>query len=203
MDSQAKVRGHSKTVYHLQVQDNYSGDYWLHLEMRGDASLEDLDGYLRAIWLECCGHLSCFRIGPTFYTQIFEDGFGIGDEAPMDIQVGKVFRPGMTIPYEYDFGSTTELKIDIIDERAGSPLSPNPIYLMARNDMKPVSCMECDLPAQYICMECLYTREDGACELCEEHAEEHECDDYGGLFPLVNSPRLGVCGYVGPAEPPY
>jgi len=31
--------------------------------MRGSATLAKLDDYLRAIWLECCGHLSKFTIG--------------------------------------------------------------------------------------------------------------------------------------------
>jgi hypothetical protein len=26
---------------------------------------------------------------------------------------------------------------------------------------------------------------------------------YGELMPVVNSPRTGVCGYTGPAEPPW
>ena len=33
----------------LQVLDAYGGDFWLHLEMKGNATLEDLDDYLRAI----------------------------------------------------------------------------------------------------------------------------------------------------------
>lgn len=28
-------------------------------------------------------------------------------------------------------------------------------------------------------------------------------DDYGEPIELVNSPRLGMCGYTGPADPPY
>ncbi|WP_127011414.1 hypothetical protein ACF3DV_03465 [Chlorogloeopsis fritschii PCC 9212] len=28
-------------------------------------------------------------------------------------------------------------------------------------------------------------------------------DNYGEPIPLVNSPRLSLCGYDGPAEPPY
>lgn len=47
----------SENLYHLRVQDAYQGDYWLNLEMRGSKSLNDLDMYLRYIWLECCGHL--------------------------------------------------------------------------------------------------------------------------------------------------
>ncbi|MBK6433513.1 hypothetical protein [Candidatus Amarolinea dominans] len=39
-----------------QAQDAWGAAISLHLEMRGKATLKDLDEYLRAIWLECCGH---------------------------------------------------------------------------------------------------------------------------------------------------
>lgn len=203
LEAQATASGREQTLYHLLIQDAWGGYYWLHLEMRGDANLEALDEYLRAIWLECCDHLSAFRIGPYRYTQIFEDAWMIGDEKPINVRVGRLFSPGMSIDYDYDFGTTSELTIKVVDERQGAPLSERPIFLMARNKMAPVACMECDQPAAYICIECMYEREDGACELCEQHAEEHECSDYGEPMPLVNSPRVGMCGYWGPAEPPY
>jgi hypothetical protein len=38
---------------------------------------------------------------------------------------------------------------------------------------------------------------------CEKHAKEHPHENYGEPIPLVNSPRLGMCGYDGPAAPPY
>jgi hypothetical protein len=38
--------------------------------------------------------------------------------------------------------------------------------------------------------------------LCDEHVEGYPHDNYGEPMPLVNSPRLGMCGYTGPAEPP-
>ena len=42
-----------ETLWHLRVQDAYDKDFWLDLEMTGSASLNTLDKYLRAIWLEC------------------------------------------------------------------------------------------------------------------------------------------------------
>jgi hypothetical protein len=55
--------GRSQILYHLQIKNAWSSDFWLHLEMNGMAPLEDLDDYLRVIWLECCGHLSNFTSG--------------------------------------------------------------------------------------------------------------------------------------------
>ena len=37
------------------------------IEMQETATLEDLDSFLRDIWLECCGHLSAFNIYGTNY----------------------------------------------------------------------------------------------------------------------------------------
>lgn len=202
--AQERAKERPQTLYHLQVQDAWGGVYWLHLEMRGDATLNDLDEYLRAIWLECCGHLSAFTIGPVRYTQIFEDSMQIGIEKSMDIRVNRLFRPGMEIPYEYDFGTTSELVIKVVDERQGKPLSPRPIFLMARNHAPELACMECGQPATYICLDCMYEQNDEGCGLCDEHVDEHECgDEYGGPVAFVNSPRVGMCGYDGPAEPPY
>ena len=53
----------SETLYHLRAEDEWGRPFWLDLEMRGSASLKELDRYLRSIWLECCGHLSQFSVG--------------------------------------------------------------------------------------------------------------------------------------------
>jgi hypothetical protein len=193
-------RGQDQTLYHLQVQDAWGGAYWLHLEMCGNATLKDLDFYLREIWLECCGHLSAFEIGPVRYTQILDDGMGWGQEQSMNVRVHKLFRPGMEIPYEYDFGTTSELVIKVVDQRQGKPTTRNPIVLMARNAFEPPPCAICGQPAESVCAECVWD-DPQAAVLCQDHASEHEHDDM--LMPIVNSPRTGMCGYTGPAEPPY
>lgn len=195
-----KQRGRKQTLYHLQVQDAWDGSYWLHLEMRGNATLEDLDFYLRAIWLECCGHLSAFEIEPVRYTQLFYDGMAIGIEKSMRVQVQKLFAPGMRIPYEYDFGTTSELVIKVVGTREGKPTSQYPIVLMGRNKFDPRTCDECDQPAAWLCTECVWEH-DSSSVFCGAHAREHEHEDM--LMPIVNSPRTGMCGYDGPAEPPY
>jgi hypothetical protein len=195
-----KTRRTVQKLHHLQVQDAWGGNYWLHLEIRDNATLANLDHYLREIWLECCGHLSAFEIGDISYASS-PDPWGESDDRSMAVKVGKVFAPGMTLHYEYDFGSTTELTIKVLDERAGKPLSEHPIFLMARNKFEAPTCMECDQPAVWFCTQCPYDRADERGELCEEHAKEHEHEDM--VLALVNSPRVGVCGYSGPAEPPY
>jgi hypothetical protein len=186
-----KQASQTDRLYHLQIQDAASPDFWLHLEMNGKASLKDLDRYLRAIWLECCGHLSQFSMG----------GWG-GEEIPMSRKIERVFELGVELTHIYDFGTSSETIVKAVGIREGSPLTRHPVYLMARNNMPEAVCAECGEPAGWLCMECLIEEGDGAM-LCEKHVAEHPHEEYGEPIPLVNSPRLGMCGYDGPAEPPY
>jgi hypothetical protein len=86
--------------------------------------------------------------------------------------------------------------------RTDKPLTKHTILLMAHNNPPEFACQECGQPATRLCLECIYEYDkDGT--LCDEHAEGHPHDDYGAPMPIVNSPRLGICGYTGPAEPLY
>lgn len=180
-----------ETLWHLRVQDAYDKDFWLNLEMSGSASLEKLDKYLRAIWLECCGHLSKFTIGGW-------SGMDIAKARKADA----IFQPGLTLRHLYDFGTTSETDIKVVGFRSGKTASKHPITLLARNQMPPVECQECDQPAKWLCQECMY-EENKTGYLCDEHVEGHPHSNYGDPMPLFNSPRTGMCGYSGPAEPPY
>jgi hypothetical protein len=181
--------GRQETLYHLLVRDAWGGSYWLHLEINGSAILSDLDGYLRAIWLECCGHLSMFSVG----------GWS-GAEIPMQRRVLPVFSQDVELTHIYDFGTSSETLIKAVGVREGKPLTEHPIFLMARNDPFEESCSLCDQPATSFCTEC-WGEESELPFFCDQHAEEHEHEEY--LMPWVNSPRVGLCGYYGPAEPPY
>lgn len=180
-----------ETLYHLRAEDAWSSAFWLDLEMRGTAPLKELDAYLRAIWLECCGHLSRFSVG----------GWG-GGEIAKTRRASQVFDPDAELTHIYDFGTSSETLIRVMDVREGAPTTRHPIALMARNLPPEVTCMECDEPATWLCIECMY-EEDRPGTLCDAHAETHPHDSYGPPLPIVNSPRVGMCGYTGPAEAPY
>ena len=183
-------KGDPDTLYHLRVRDAYQGEYWLDLEMAGSRTLKHLDFYLREIWLECCGHLSQFTTGGRQ-----------GSKVAMSRRIEQVFRAGLELTHIYDFGTSSETLIKPVGTRIGKPTTPHPVALMARNLMPEAQCMECERPATQVCMECVI--EDNLWGVfCDEHADTHPHEEYGTL-PLVNSPRVGVCGYEGPAEPPY
>lgn len=183
--------GEAIPLIHLQVQDAWGGDYWLHLEMNGSATLKKLDDYLRAIWLECCGHLSQFSVDGRY-----------GDELPMSRKAAQVFQPGVELIHIYDFGTESVTRVRAVDIRTGKPTTKHPIALMARNEAPPYSCQECGRPATHLCQECGYEDEQPG-TLCDEHTESHPHENYGEPVLLVNSPRMGMCGYDGPAQPPY
>jgi len=191
MASAASTKRKPETLYYLRMQDAWGGKFWIDLEVRGSATLQDIDAYLRAIWLECCGHLSQFSVG----------GWQ-GEEIAKQRRVDGVFRGELELTHIYDFGTSSETRIKAMAQRAGPPLTTRPMVLMARNLMPEVVCVECGQPATRLCMECLIEADEPG-TLCEKHASSHEHEDYGEPIDLVNSPRVGMCGYTGPADPPY
>lgn len=176
-------------LLHLQARDSGWGGYWLDLEMPASATLELLDGYLRAIWLECCGHMSRFTIGKPWS----------GHEVGMGTRLGRAFDQARELTHVYDFGTSSITSIRLVDEWQGVRPGPIPVALMARNEPPDFRCMECDAPATTLCMDCVYDGLSGM--LCQGHAKGHPHDE--DLFmPVVNSPRMGLCGYTGPATAP-
>ena len=180
-----------KESLHVQVEGRHLPQYWMHLEVSGGITLADLDFILREIWLECCGHLSAFYIRNEYYsiqpTQELDD-------RSMNYSLTKVLQPGEFFTYQYDFGSTTELTLRLVG-KTGRYLPKNSFIILARNNPPQYSCDHCKEVAWHVCVECIYEDEGFLCQKC---ADEHECGD-DMLLPLVNSPRSGVCAYMGSA----
>jgi len=177
-----------ESLLHLEVRDGGWGDYWLHLEMPASTKLSALDSYLRAIWLECCGHMSKFSIGCVWG----------GRDVGMTTRVGRAFGASRELLHVYDFGTESVSRIRLVGERQGVAAPKRPVTLMARNQPHDVRCRKCDAPATMLCLECGYDESPGV--FCRRHARGHAHED---LRPIVNSPRVGLCGYDGPATPPY
>lgn len=180
--------------FHLVVEGGYRNVYWLHLAVPQELSLKTLDGFLRGIWLECCGHLSAFTInGQRYAAAPMEDAFDSGwQERSMSVPVSRVLAVGTRFSHEYDYGSTTEISLRVVGtlDAGGKQKS---VTLLARNQPPPIVCEECGAPASQVCSQCLWQ---GNGWLCDECMEDHECGEEMCL-PVVNSPRVGVCGYTG------
>ena len=180
--------------FELAIYPKYNRDYWLFIEVQETATLKDVDSFLRDIWLECCGHLSAFEINGISYDVAPAQDYFWGEPAKsMNYKLKTVLEKGMTIGYEYDFGSTTELMITVVNYRIGY-WKKEKITILSRNNPPVFMCDECgEKPAIVICPECAW---EGAGLLCEDCMKEHECGE-DMLLDVCNSPRMGVCGYVG------
>ena len=171
--------GKPKDLLLLNVSDAPNPDYFLYLLLDEETTLEALDIFLRNIWLECCGHMSSFSVGR------------YGDEIDMMQKVSGAFEFGDNLTYRYDFGSTTELNIRGMGSYKG--LVKEKIQIIARNAPPIIPCDQCSAkPAVQVCTECIW---DGGW-LCEDCAKTHDCDE-DMFLPVVNSPRTGVCAYMG------
>ena len=111
-------------------------------------------------------------------------------------KVGEVFKKGIKLNYEYDFGSTTYLDINVLNEYFIE--DRNNILLLSRNEPLKFLCDICkEKPAQWICL-LWHSKETVFCDYCKDiHAEK--CSDFADYSKenVVNSPRMGVCGYDG------
>jgi len=160
----------------------------MHVAVPATAPLSKLDDFLRHTWLECCGHLSAFEIGGKRYASEPMD-----EEMSMRTRVSEVLEVGMKLFYQYDYGSTTALVLRVVALRE-QDLPKGTVQLLARNEATQVSCQRCSIqPATKICTECAWNGEGWLCEAC---AVAHDCGSEMCL-PVVNSPRVGVCGYTG------
>ncbi len=164
----------------LRVDAAYSKLYWLYLGVEPDVALYDIDYALRQIWLECCDHSSAFF------------SCSMRCEPDMDMTCAQAFAfDAKPLEYIYDFGSSTRLKITAAGSSpARTSLS---VWRLAQNEDPVWRCALCEEPASQIVSE-------AACGsnslLCDTHAEPRIAQG-DMLLPVVNSPRMGVCGFGG------
>jgi len=163
--------------------------YWLLAAVAVNAPLHALDGLLRSVWLECCGHLSEFDIDGVRYLSPVSGPPEAGARS-MRAKVGAVLRPERKFSHLYDFGTSTYLALQVIDvlpwrAPAGSAI------LLANNRGPQWSCSSCGKPAVSIALDC--DEDIFYCAECEPGED--------AVLPVVNSPRIGQCGYTGPGAP--
>lgn len=178
-------------LYHIMIDGLYQPEYWLHIEIKADATLKDLDLFLRDVWLECCGHLSAFEIDGVRYYYRADLTLYPGAK-DMNVALKTVLKPRMDCYYVYDFGSSTELRLKVVGKRMGKEV--NSVRILARNEQPLNVTCSCGNKARLICTECIDKKSGAFTYLCHTCAQDHEGDFQ---LPIVNSPRCGVCGYEG------
>lgn len=194
--------------YELVLCGKYNKDYWLIIQIKESATLKDLDQFIRDIWVECCGHLSTFEIYGERYESIPDKNSFWGEPAKsMNYKLQKVLEQGMQMEYEYDYGSTTELIINV-QGHYDAPNQKEKITILSRNNSPKYICSVCGKnKATWVnpqgvyggnpfwCKECFEKYENDELDIDEED-EEYDFDmDY--ITEICNSPRMGVCGYDG------
>jgi hypothetical protein len=188
-----EVEGPIAKLFHLVVEGSRLPMYWMHVEMPGADPLEELDGFLRDTWLECCYHMSGFTIsGDQYLAEPPDDDFGGSRGRSMAVKLYSVLHLGTKFMHQYDFGSTTELSLKVVGVRDG-PIGKLPgVALLARNDPPAWRCSTCGEPATLIrAAGWGVDRDDLFCDGCAKGGEDER------YLPVANSPRTGVCGYAG------
>jgi Zn finger protein HypA/HybF involved in hydrogenase expression len=156
----------------IKAEGAHNKGYWLYFSVPLNATLSVVDNFLRQIWCECCDHMSAFRSG--------YDEFGKSFKLSS-------FYIGATLLYLYDFGSTTEILVTVVDNFS-RPSQRGKVQLLARNVPPQEECAKCGAPATQINV---WEGE----TLCDDCADS--VDDDGVLRPITNSPRCGECAYAG------
>lgn len=200
-----------RPLHRVKARDGYrlritaaNSRYWLDVEVSASATLDDLDGFLRGIWLECCGHLSEFSIGPQEDHDDF-DPFRPRRKRKQPTLEALGLGAGDRFDYTYDFGSSTELKLTVQAREPVTTTARDTVRLLARNLPPELGCHECGAPARWA-HSWEYDDLTGQPTLyCDRHGEQTRDEQ----LPVVNSPRMGVCAYEGgndddwpPAEAP-
>ncbi len=115
------------------------------------------------------------------------------EDRSLGVSLENVLKVGQKFTYEYDFGSTTELNLRVISERDGVVQEENdPITILARNVPPVILCKVCGKPATKVVGGYFNVEENAYCNKCARRSKDAEM-----MLPVVNSPRVGVCGYTG------
>jgi len=163
----------------------------MYIEISSEATLRELDLFLRDIWLECCGHMSLFRInGRIYVSEQADEDWG---EDTMDETISSIAQVGLKFDHEYDFGSTTSLKIRVISSRIGDSAHEEELELLARNIAPDIRCHYCGGRAELVASHQCWSEDAWVCGSCA--AKHDDGDGDGWRVPIANSPRTGVCAY--------
>jgi hypothetical protein len=173
--------------YLLKVETNScygSTPYFLSLWVNSTASMKGIE-LLRDIWLECYEHLSSFTDLRRRRQGWGHDTFEVGEllvrgkvkqhESLVEKARGKflmtrkastVFYENMTLEYRYDFGSSTELLLTVLEIY---PVEADAkIVLPSRNEPLEWLCDTCEQePATCICTDSLF------CDKCAKNTRRN------------------------------
>lgn len=199
IEENKKIEGRYVEKMILLIKDKYIKDFWMYISIEKNAKLKDLDKFIRDVWVECCGHLSCFKIKDKIYGENrIADDIWNDYNGDLNMRIKNLVQIKNIFEYEYDFGSTTYITIKVIDEFSDIKTKNN-IEILARNNEPIVKCNDCGEKAKY-------EFEDGyegiskcLCDECIKNYDQSE-DNYIEEIECANSPRFGICDYEAEKE---
>ncbi|MCE2508769.1 MAG: hypothetical protein J4G04_05665 [Nitrosopumilaceae archaeon] len=180
----------------IRIDQGPQGPFWMYVQVSTEATFGVLDRFLRAVWMECCGHLSEFTVG--------------GKSAGKRKRLSAVLSGGAGFAYQYDMGDTTALRLTVMGRSArlidlgglvrNDAYFPPPmvvgegkVRIVALHEKVRYNCEKCGKAASYVCPQCIYDGTGACCEVC---APSHGCGD-DMLLAAAQSPRVGTCGFEG------
>jgi hypothetical protein len=189
--AEQKIKLKSSEYALLKVEATYT-NHWLTIKVHPNVFLSEIDAFLRKGWLECCGHMSQFSIGTSFSGETYD----------MNVSLRTVLEHKNEFSYVYDFGTSTELKLKLIDYQE-LPNDGN-IVLVMQNKAPEILCSKCGKQrATEMCFDCIDDQKENPlyCSKCiEKHGHLPDNSDYEESAPFINSPRAGECAYDGPVD---
>jgi len=174
-------------------------EFFLVFELDGTKPLSMMDEFLRLAWFETYEHCSKFTINGVHYNshQLSDDNAGfltfLGRTLPrsMSAKMGDVLGEGVKFEYQYDFGTTSYVRLRVIGIRSTLEKTPNGPDLIMQNLRPKFSCGECGQPATIVGAGSWGLHPKNIfCEACagKKVDEELRC-------PIANSPRSGIDFY--------
>jgi len=188
-----------------------SDPFWMYIQISENATVQKLDDLLRTEWVDCCGHMSylefypegkkrgkkrCFWYSEQNFVCLSHNHFDDMEahEHSMDsVKAKDVMRVNGDINYAYDFGTPTHVFLTVLEKIPNTADKNEATCEMIAKNKPPVwICSEkrrtCNNASKYICSQC-------GIAICKECKHRHIHDER--LLPVVNSPRMGACGYCG------
>ncbi|WP_293981281.1 SEC-C metal-binding domain-containing protein [uncultured Clostridium sp.] len=180
----------TRNQFIISIKDKYDKNtYCVYISISSVLQLLHLDRFIRDVWVNCCDHLSCFIINKVIYNDNSNEMY------EMSVRLNDILFCGMKFQYEYDFGTSTYLELEVIDELKVSE-KHSMIEIIARNDEIEHKCRKCGEHAEYI----NYNESEFLCKKCSEYISKSSLENLNIEYigdTYFNSPRDGICSYRG------
>ena len=183
-DDERQERG-----YHIAFQATRAPVFWVHLMARPDATLAQLDAFLRDLWMEDRSKQSRFVLGTkVFSSNPTTDVTPSNLQGDLSVELQEVLEDEIPFEYAYDFQQTTELEGRVIAKKSVLPdQAQTPVRMLARNNLPEIPC-QCGGAATLMCRRCAGGPEAWLCASC---LAEHPCEDEQ-IVEIENTPRALV-----------